>query len=121
MPNRPSNHQPAVPSRQTLSTRLSANDRGYTYRWQQYSRAFLGEHPLCFYCELLGLVTAAEHTDHYNPAEPNTEAFWDPKNHRASCARHNTAKRAVAGDRYVEMITIEARGGGASENSVATT
>ena len=63
-----------------------ANARGYTYEWQQASKAFLAEHPLC-QCEDCDegrkRVTAAEVVDHHVPHRGNPELFWNRYNWRA--------------------------------------
>jgi 5-methylcytosine-specific restriction endonuclease McrA len=71
------------------------------------ARAFLREHPLCYYCGLLGRVEAAQHVDHYNPAEPHTPAFFDTANLRAACAYHNSQKRDTPGDEYLARILAD--------------
>jgi hypothetical protein len=104
MPTRPTISKPARPPRGRAGERLTARQRGYTSGWDREARAFLAAHPLYYYCELLGRVEAAQHVDHYNPAEPHTPAFFDPANLRPACAYHNSQKRDMPGDEYVPRL-----------------
>ena len=77
-------------------TRGNANERGYTYRWQKASKAYLMKHPLC----MLGLThgvdpmrpVAATVVDHIEPHRGNDELFWDVSNWQACCKRCHDAK-----------------------------
>lgn len=102
MPNRPSTSRGITP--RPSNPRPTAHQRGYTTAWQKASRTFLQLNPLCYYCELLGRIVAAVHTDHYDPAEPGTPAFWDEANWRPACAYHNSGKRDTPGDQYVAAL-----------------
>ena len=46
--------------------RKGANERGYTYRWQKASKAFLAEddNRLCARCKLKGKAVTATQVDH---------------------------------------------------------
>jgi 5-methylcytosine-specific restriction protein A len=82
--------------RQVDAARPNANQRGYNYRWQQASRRFLKEHPLCYYCQQEDppRVTAATVVDHSIPHKGDRRLFWDESNWRASCKPHHDAKTA---------------------------
>jgi 5-methylcytosine-specific restriction protein A len=72
-------------------------ERGYGYRWQQASRLFLVEHPLCSFCLSRGYVVAANVTDHirkhHGPTDP---LFWDKANWQALCKRcHDSTKQQL--------------------------
>jgi 5-methylcytosine-specific restriction enzyme A len=60
--------------------------RGYGYRWQQASKRFLAEHPLC-QCpdcdEGRKRVTAAGVVDHHIAHRGDMTLFWDVDNWRA--------------------------------------
>jgi 5-methylcytosine-specific restriction endonuclease McrA len=112
MPTRPSITKPARPPAGRAGHRLTKSQRGYTSAWDRAARAFLQQHPLCYYCELLGRIEAAEHVDHYNPAEPHTPAFFDPANLRPACAHHNSQKRDTPGDEYVARLLAQHAGRG---------
>jgi 5-methylcytosine-specific restriction endonuclease McrA len=62
-----------------------ANARGYTYEWQQESKAHLCEHPLCAECHRKGRVTAASLVDHITPHRGDASLFWDRKNWQSLC------------------------------------
>jgi len=67
--------------------------RGYGYRWQKYSRAFLARHPLCVRCRQAGRATPSECTDHIVPVTgPDDPGFWKPTNHQALCWRCHSVK-----------------------------
>jgi 5-methylcytosine-specific restriction endonuclease McrA len=104
MPTRPAVNRPPGPVQRHTDRKLSPRQRGYTHRWSDYSRSYLAEHPLCYYCSILGRVIAAQATDHYNPAAPDTPEFWDPNNHRPACHWHNGQKGDTPGDVYVARI-----------------
>jgi 5-methylcytosine-specific restriction protein A len=75
--------------------RGTANQRGYTYRWQQYSKWYLSQ-PGNEICKLridkrCNLI--AECVDHIVPPEgPNDPKFWDESNHQPSCLICNSIK-----------------------------
>lgn len=73
------------------SARPNSNARRYTKRWRRYALAYIARHPLCYYCEIQGLVTATECVDHATPASIGGD-FWDTENHRPSCKRDNDSK-----------------------------
>jgi 5-methylcytosine-specific restriction enzyme A len=104
MPDRPAITRPPASTPGPSTKRLSSRQRGYTTAWDKASRAFLAAHPLCFYCELLGRIVAAEHTDHYDPAPAGSEAFWDEARWRPACSYHNSGKRDTPGDVYVAQL-----------------
>ncbi|NLW90995.1 MAG: HNH endonuclease, partial [Syntrophomonadaceae bacterium] len=55
--------------------RGSASQRGYNYRWQQYSKRYLAEHPLCVQCHNEGRIVAAQVTDHIQPHKGDQGLF----------------------------------------------
>ena len=89
--HRPFGDRPAPPTRGT------ANASGYTYRWQQYAKAFLTENPICVECKKEGLIRAAHVVDHVRPHRGDDGLFWDQTNHQALCVRHHGAKSARSG------------------------
>ena len=74
--------------------RGTAAQRGYGYRWQQASKAFLAAHPLCAECEREGRVTAATVVDHIVPYRGDMALFWDPSNWQPLCRPHHDTKTA---------------------------
>jgi 5-methylcytosine-specific restriction protein A len=81
-----------------MANRLGANARGYTYRWQQASKRFLAEHPLC-QCEDCGAgskrVTLATVVDHRTPHRGDERLFWDESNWQAMAKQCHDAKTAT--------------------------
>lgn len=75
--------------RQSSSPRPTANERGYSYRWQKASKAWLVKHPLCRKCEAKGLATQATLVHHIVPfmiaGEIDSDLFWDSKNWMGLC------------------------------------
>lgn len=64
----------------------SSTARGYTYKWQQASNAFLRKHPLC-QCpdcdEGRKRITPSSVVDHHIPHRGDMALFWDRSNWRA--------------------------------------
>lgn len=75
--------------------RKGANERGYTYKWQKASKAFLARHPLCVMCQHNGIVKAAEVVDHIKPHRGNQILFWDKKNWQPLCKKCHDRKTAT--------------------------
>ena len=75
--------------------RGSANNRGYTYKWQQYRLHFLQFNPLCAECERNNKVTAATVVDHIKPHKGDEVLFWDSKNHQSLCKQCHDVKTAT--------------------------
>lgn len=90
-------------ARQRDQRRGTAHQRGYTYRWSQYSQAWLRRFPLCglrvdgllhdehSQCVREGRITAAACTDHILGPKHGGD-FWDPQNHQSLCLPCNTRK-----------------------------
>lgn len=86
--------------------RLSANDRGYDYRWSQIRDRHIQDYPLCGQrgplaertagwrgeCFEQGRLTAAECVDHIVPFKGDTRLRDDPANHQSMCLRCNSLK-----------------------------
>lgn len=75
--------------------RKTANERGYTYKWQQASKAFLARHPLCVMCEARGIIKVAEVVDHIKPHKGSQALFWDRKNWQPLCKQCHDRKTAT--------------------------
>lgn len=74
-----------------------ATKRGYTYRWEQYRKGFLQQHPWCVYCLRVdpNRHTLAEVVDHIVPHQGNMTLFWNPQNHQPLCKHcHDSVKAA---------------------------
>lgn len=78
-------------------TRGSSSERGYTYRWQKESKAFLALHPLC-QCELCRegtlRVRASTVVDHKIPHRGNERLMWDQTNWQAMAKECHDSKTA---------------------------
>ena len=84
--------------------RGSAAARGYGYRWQKYSRAYLSK-PGNQFCRLHlpGCTLIAECVDHIDPPDgPKDKKFWDKDNHQPACLHCNSVKghRKIVGTYY---------------------
>ena len=82
---------------------MGSTARGYTYRWQQASKAFLRDHPLCE-CEDCQAgekrLTVATVVDHHIPHRGDERLFWDRANWRAMakpCHDAKTQRETAAG------------------------
>ena len=74
--------------------RGTAAARGYTYRWQLYSKAYL-RNPNNQFCtlQLDGCTNIAECVDHVDPPSGSSDPkFWDRNNHQAACIHCNSVK-----------------------------
>lgn len=83
-----------------------ANARGYTYRWQQYRKRWLEQHPLCgdtlngssdewSECARRKRVTLGTDVDHIQRVTgPDDERFWDQTNHETLCHTCHSLKTA---------------------------
>jgi len=97
------------PRHKQIDTR-GANERGYTYRWQQYAKQFLREHPLCARCEKEGVTEAAEVVDHIIPVRgPYDSLFWVASNHQALSARCHSIKTREDDAKLAQSSTYSTR------------
>lgn len=77
--------------------RGSAAERGYGYRWQKTSKAYLKAHPLCECpdCKAGELrVTVAEVVDHIVPHRGDMALFWKRANWQAMSKQCHDKKTA---------------------------
>ena len=87
MPTRAPSYRPshaaaftAISRRDHDRTRGSASERGYGWRWQQYTRGFLADNYAC----ACGCQMPATLVDHIVPINgPEDDLFWDERNHQA--------------------------------------
>lgn len=80
----------------------TSTERGYSYKWQQASKAFLAVHPLC-QCEDCQegakRVTVATVVDHIVPHRGNQTLFWTRSNWQAMakpCHDRKTQRETAA-------------------------
>jgi len=74
--------------------RGSAQERGYDWRWQKYSKRFLKQ-PGNQICKLhfQGCTLIANCVDHIEPHNGSHDPmFWEPTNHQAACIHCNSVK-----------------------------
>lgn len=79
------------------SQRASSNERGYGYKWQKVSKAFLAKHPICECdtCKASGVLLPSQVVDHIIPHRGDMNLFWDRNNWQAMnkvCHDRKTAK-----------------------------
>lgn len=91
--------------------RGTAHQRGYTARWQRYSKWFLRQSDNVF-CKLQlpGCSNLAGGVDHIVPPNgPRDPLFWEPTNHQSACIHCNSVKgrRVIKG----EAEPFSSRGG----------
>lgn len=88
--------------RRAEARRGSARERGYTTRWNKYSKHFLSR-PENQFCKLhldAGCAVVAQCVDHIDPPDgADDPKFWDRNNHQAACIHCNSVKgrRRVVG------------------------
>ena len=100
--------------------RLSADDRGYSWKWRNYSTAWRDRHPFCG--ERADGKLSAEHslcaaedravppavTDHIVPVRgADDPLFWDPANHQSLCAACHNRKTATEDGGFLRKIAGE--------------
>ena len=80
-------------------TRATAAKRGYGYRWQKTSRAYLAAHPVCADPDGRhpGRLAAATVTDHVVPHKGDMALFWEPNNWQPLCASCHARKTLAEG------------------------
>ena len=86
-----------IKAKQDDSRRGSSTQRGYGYRWQKTSKAFLRAHPMCQCpnCKEGELrLMAAEVVDHIIPHRGDMTLFWDPANWQAMSKKCHDTKTA---------------------------
>lgn len=87
-----------VDARQYDKQRGSSAQRGYGYRWQKASAAFILAHPLCQCdeCKEGALrVRPSEVTDHRIPHRGDMRLFWDSSNWQAMAKECHDRKTAT--------------------------
>ncbi len=88
-----------------LHARPSVTKQGYGYRWQQRSKRFLRDHPLCASCQKDGKLTPAAVVDHIIPHRGDTRLFWDASNWQPLCKRCHDTKTANEDGGFGRNIT----------------
>ncbi len=65
--------------------RKSANERGYTSKWQKMRLSYLRQHPLCAVCSEKGITKPAVLIDHIQPHKGDMQKFWNQDNWQGLC------------------------------------
>ncbi len=86
-----------APAARYEKERGSSAARGYGYRWQKASKAYLRAHPIAvdWFKEHQGRVYAAEVVDHIVPHRGDMKLFWDPKNWQGLTKKDHDRKTAL--------------------------
>lgn len=93
-------HAPIARDQELQRKRKGSTERGYNYKWQKESKAFLKRNPLCEECKQRGLVTLAEVVDHIQPHKGDQKLFWNHDNWQALCKRCHDSKTAREDGRW---------------------
>lgn len=83
--------------KQVDAERGSSSQRGYGYRWQKVSKAFLAAHPLCQCPECKEgelQLFPSQVVDHIIPHGGDMKLFWDSSNWQAMYKPHHDKKTA---------------------------
>ena len=83
-----------LPARKLKGYGDGTNATGYGYRWQQFRKRHLMEHPLCVHCQAEGRVVVATELDHVTPHRGNMVAFWAGP-FQGLCKSHHSIKTAT--------------------------
>ena len=93
--------------------RPNSTARGYGYRWQQASKGFLRQHPLC-QCPECGdgriRVRAASVVDHRIPHRGDMALFWDRSNWQSMAKDCHDAKTAREDGAFGNPTRVGGRG-----------
>ncbi len=78
-------------------SRLNSTQRGYGYRWQKSSKAYLLAHPLAidWFKEHGVRFYPAEVVDHIVPHRGDMKLFWDPNNWQGLTKKDHDRKTAI--------------------------
>lgn len=105
MPVRPKRLAGKPSGAEQHQARETANERGYTYRWQKARAGWLRNHPLCAQCERDGVVRAANEVDHIVPHKGDMQLFWDSSNWQSLCKPCHSLKTATEDGGFGRVVT----------------
>jgi len=92
------------------NSRGTAHSRGYSYRWQKYSKQYRIDHPLCEICLKNDILELSECVDHIIPVfGPEDPLFWEPTNHQAISNKCHNIKSEAEGNRYNKERNLNGR------------
>jgi 5-methylcytosine-specific restriction protein A len=90
--------------------RGSSSVRLYDAAWVKASKDHLCANPLCAYCALDGMVTAASLVDHFWPHRGDRALFWRREFWVSACAScHSGMKQAVERQGYAALDALAAQ------------
>jgi 5-methylcytosine-specific restriction protein A len=73
--------------------RLSARERGYSWRWEKVRAIWLKRNPICVMCYRDGRIEPATVVDHIVPHKGNQLLMWNEKNLQSLCAHHHNSEK----------------------------
>lgn len=79
----------------------TTSEKGYGWKWQQESRAFLRANPLCTLCAERGRYVKATVVDHITPHRGDPRLFWDRNNWQSLCKSCHDHKTMTEDKDYV--------------------
>lgn len=100
--------------KRTELTRQSSTQRGYGYKWQKASKAYLKKHPFCECknCQAGKLqLKPAEAVDHIIPHRGDMKLFWDRSNWQAINKQCHDKKTATEDGGFTGAPAKPKRGG----------
>lgn len=74
--------------------RASASERGYDYRWSQFSKFYRGRHPLCVDCLKGGRVKPSAEVHHIKKLSEFPDLKYEDSNLMALCGQCHKARTA---------------------------
>lgn len=89
-----------VEARELDARRGSSTARGYGYKWQQASAAYLRSYPLCVRHQARGQLVPATEVDHIVPHRGDMGLFWQRANWQPLCKPCHSAKTATEDSRF---------------------
>ena len=100
--SRCSQHQQQSQHQHKPKTNITSNQKGYTYRWQIYTKWYKNHNPLCRVCKEKNpsVLTPTKDVDHIIPVTgPDDPLFWVYSNHQPLC--HSCHSKKTAQERRV--------------------
>jgi 5-methylcytosine-specific restriction enzyme A len=89
-------------SKHRESRRESAAKRGYDRRWQRLRLMVLREEPLCYYCQLFGIIVATNSIDH---KIPKSRGGTDERTNLCGCCKNcNDRKQDMTSDEFIQEL-----------------
>ena len=96
--------------RESDRARGSVRSRGCSRTWDKATKQHLAAHPICAYCALDGIATAASLVDHLFPHHGDQAVFWQREPWISSCADcHNGMKQSLERQGMAALIALTAR------------